>query len=297
MAWITVQLIEDEFTDNAESGGSASVKYYCEADAATTCDAAIGASVSGGGAVPALKTAYSVGWPFCTVKSHKVERLSATQFRVGVEYASPTGGAAATNDTDLLLLPAKIKRSAEEYQEAFEKDVNGKIVRNSAGDRFDHLPERMTGVGIFSIQKYVNATGRAAIDAAWNTVNSGSVTIDGVSCAAETCWLVSPVYEPVDGSTGVFSANFVVKYKKAGWKIKVCDYGYRELVDGKPGRIMEQPLKSDGTLDTDPRNARPSTLPWPLNGSGMKKANQTDDPFDIEFVPIVSASWASLPLA
>jgi len=300
MAWVRVRKIQDDFSDKVSSTGTgaseggATQKFYCEADGAVAGDAAMTAN-DGSTAVPALGASYSTGRPFCTVRDRKVERLSSSQFNVTVEFADPSGGGGdATSPEDLLGLPAKIRRSAEEYNEAYTKDVTGKVVRNSAGDPFDRAPERLTGVGVFSIQKYVDAAGRSAIDALWNTTNSGAITIDGVSCAADTCWLTQPAFDPVNGATGVYSATYVVKYKKLGWKQTILDYGFSVILPAK-GRITEPVLKEDGTVDAT-QKPRPCTLPWPLDGAGAKKANKTDDPAPIVFTPYTSTSWAGLPV-
>lgn len=294
MAWVEVKLIRDSFEDGAE-GASGERVYSCRADQPIGLEEALTAS-HGGRSVPPIGASWSAARPFCAVRTRRVRRVAPHHAEVTVSYSDPSFGG-AEDEEDLLALPARITRTGEVWMEPYEVDATTPtplVVRNSAGDRFDQMPERQVGVGVFQIRKFVDATGRAAIDAVWNTVNNGTKMIDGVSCAAGTLWMGDPpTFSPVEGASGVYEAQYAVKYKRDGWKDRVLNYGFRELLAGKPKRITEQMIDDSGNPIGQPR---PCTLPWPLKSDGTRKANQTDAPDVLEFQPYALADWSALPV-
>src|SRR5690554_5890246 len=141
MAWIEVNLIRDSFEDNAE-GASGERVYSCRNDQVIGLEAALTASHDGT-AVPALGTSWSTARPFCTARSRSCKRVSPKDGEVAGRFGSGAGGGVGQPE-DLLSLPARITRTGQTWLEPYQLDASStpKIVRNTAGDPFDAMPER-----------------------------------------------------------------------------------------------------------------------------------------------------------
>jgi hypothetical protein len=288
MAWKDVQLIETGplvETQAADGSIRASVPsvYYVEADAVITLDAALTASF-GGVTIPAMAESYSVTRPNCRCRKRSVEFKTPYQATVKCEFEDPTNGAS------LVALPsqsARISSSPESFTEGYQVDAEGSKVVNAAGEVFDNPPQRQAGVKAYQIKKYVNATVKAQIAAAWNTNNNAEITIDGDTWAADEGWLYSYSFEPVDGST-LWDATIVIKCKVGGWKDQPLNVGFRDNT-GADIRIKK-------SVGPDPDGELVSK-PWPLDETGAAKAGTNPTPDALVFYPYSQNAWAGVPLA
>jgi hypothetical protein len=298
MAWIDVHvLLRQPLTETMNPKtlsvkASASVVYYCESDAVTTLDAALTASTvsTGGMVIPALNSSYSTGRPYCRCVKREAEWISPTIKHVTCDFEDPTDGSSSAG---LLSQPAKIGEGNESCQKAYQVDAEGNAVVNAAGAPFTNPPERQEGSKVYTIEKFVNATTKAAIDAAYLTNNEASVTIKGTTWAADELWMTDCSYQDVDGST-LQKATYVIKTKKGGWSDTGLNTGFRdanglEIMIGPDGEPVDRAGEPDATGEL------PSE-PWPLDESGIAKpAGEVADA--LTFWPYVRASWSAVPVS
>lgn len=288
MAWVEVALVEDTFDEAKDGSASATRIYYAESDTPVANDAALSAS-HGDVAVPDAATAYSESRPRCVVTSRKVKRVnrnSPFQFLITVTNEDPTDGSLDT--TGLLNKPARISTSDEHAEEPYYTDAEDNPVRNTAGEPYSTYPTRDSGVTVYTIKKYVNATTKAAIRAARKTNNAGAVTIDGTSHDEDTLLLFEAGFEPVDGATGVYDATIIIKHNPDGWIDEIPNVGFSQLVDGKRKDITQ--------IDADDNDV-PVSRPWPLNSDGSKKAWPDADIDLLVFYPYEQSAWTGVPLS
>jgi len=114
------------------------------------------------------------------------------------EFEDPTNGSATAA---LPAMGARVSTTTEAFAEGYQVDADGKKVVNAAGEPYDTAMERQAGVKVYTIRKYVTATVKAQIEAAWNTNNDAPKTIQGRTWAADELWLYSNSYEQVDGAS------------------------------------------------------------------------------------------------
>ncbi len=291
MSWVRINLTKDSLKEADDGTASAERTYYCESDVPVALDEALTAALDGDlGAVPQLADPFSETRPSCMVRSRDVSRLSPRQLEVKVSYQETPGGSWVTVE-DLLAKPIRITRQKWHMMEPYDKDRSdpAKIVRNAAGDRFDHMPEAQRSGTVFVCKKYVNADGRESIEAVLDTTNAAAVVIDGSTCAIETLWLPDCVFEPVEGAEGVWEAQYQIHRNLKTWKDVVLNYGYY----ANWGEGFEHVRLTDTDGDG---HKRPLTTPWPLDENGADKAKQTDDPSELTFRPYSPVSWAAVPV-
>jgi hypothetical protein len=289
MAWTKVKITLDRFGE-IDANGTAQAKrdYFCEADAPFALDAALSAS-AGGVTVAARSEAFSGSRPRCKATKRDVERHTPTQATVHVDYSDPTGG---ESGTDLLALPAKFKETYEQELEEYlwDYDTTPKAVVNAAGEPFDKQPERLKHVKVYTITKYVNGTTKAAIEAAIETNNSGTITLRGINYTVDLLLLANADFEDVESN--VYHATYVIKYKKGKWKDVGLNMGYSELLSGFPDGGQRRRIKEQDNAGNDVD----VTKPWPLNSDGTAKTNGNDLPEELIFWPYPQAAWTGVPL-
>jgi hypothetical protein len=289
MAWSKVSLIEDELSEQPDGRAAARRRFYAANTAVVTCDAALAAS-HGGTAVPARGASYSGSRPTLVCQSRRVERITGTQFYIEATFEDRTDGATEEN---LLLQAARVSVSYEGYLEDYSVDAEGEAVRNRAGEPFETLPQRAAGIKVYSIRKFVDATGKAAIEASRNTTNDASQSIDGQSHAIDTLWLSDCTFALVEGHEGpVYEAVLTVKYKPEGWTDTVLNVGYTELVnDG--GTMIRQRIKE---WDEEEQREVPVSKPWPLSETGAKLPDGDDELVELVYYPYPQDAWTGVPL-
>lgn len=216
------------------------------------------------------------------LKSFDVGKLeTTTDYVVEVKFEVPDGSNGGATDPNPLMRPDEISITGNVSEKTYFKDYttpDNKFARSSAGEPFENLPTR--DVGSFEIPIRCN---RATFDASLHAsylypvcaINSDTVTIRGITFAPGQLKMrpfraALPTYE-----NGV--KYYVIEMAVAvaeNWNQTFQDRGYSY----KDGSGKLQPIMLDNGKD------KPSA-PWPLDGSGGKKANATDAPADITLKP------------
>lgn len=289
MAWTDVNVRVDDLDDDVENGTSTGTReFYVRSDALITSNDSFLAADDGTTAIPAATAAYSASRPYCRVKSRRVKRLDGFTATVTVSYADPTRGQFVT-DADLLLAPARISIATDHQMEEYVKDCGDPPfhVRTPSGEPYDRGPERLMGIKVYTIRKFVTSAVRATIENSELMLNTGAKTIRGRSWEALTLFLESVNAEDVEGATGVEEVTLVIKARPDGWKDVTPNYGWTELVDGGRKRITEKNHEGVNVA---------ITRPWPLNEDGTKKATADATPSETIYFPYFQSAWASVPL-
>ena len=287
MAWTDVHIIEDSFSESDTGAASAKRIFYCEADVAASCDAALSAT-AGGTAVAVRGEVYSITRARCLCGERAVERLSPTQFKVDCSFADPTNGDTPAN---LLLTGAKISTSAEGFTEGYVIDAEGGKVINTAGEPFDTPPDRQAAIAVYTITKYVTSAVKTQIKAAMLTTNNSGKTIDGDTWAADELFLSEVGFTPAGtGTEDLIQATITIKGKAGGWKDAALNVGYREVVGGKATVIKKE-------WDSDKNAYVACSKPWPLNADATAKVGANPTPDTIVFWPYERSAWTGVPLS
>ncbi len=191
-------------------------------------------------------------------------------------------------------MPAQIEWDFSEASEAYFLDwstPDPKPVKNSAGQNFEALPERESGVIVCHITKNVATDFDTSLFlSARENVNSAGFTVDGVSLDVHQAKFSGANVTPPALSAGEWfrTVKMTLKFKQS-WDDVFNDEGYQQLA-------------SDGinlvdcyTNATDPNNKPEKVVkPWPLDGTGHKKANATDTPEPLTFKPYEELDFADL---
>jgi hypothetical protein len=203
-----------------------------------------------------------------------------------------------SSSTDPLEDPPDINISHEVYETAaqFAYDSGGrtdpdKAIVNSAGDPFDPPLVQENSVLVISVTRN-EVDYDSGSSSLVNTINSGSVSIGGVSIP-EKCGRIRNIGgRTLTDSNGdqYWSITYEIEVRFEGQKKKLLDLGYYFLEGEK-----KQPIQiKDGVLGYFGENNDPVTEPQLLNGEGGigDKAN----PKFLEFQTYYATSWGSLDL-
>ncbi|HEV7299205.1 MAG TPA: hypothetical protein VGN72_07560 [Tepidisphaeraceae bacterium] len=300
MAWIQVSeqghLSESEQTNDEKT---AKRVFVAISDTPTTTVAAETATV-GAASIPAR----GAGHPHDATR--KVTSISASTekdgkrkvFTVEVGYSDKIN--VVTVEPNPLNRTADVTWDFDDSTEPYfiDKSSTPKPVVNSAKERFEQFLERETGSLTATITKNIPTSGAgsysvvAALDLK-DTVNAGSITVDGVPVPAGKAklksWTVGGVQtETVNGVAVTYRQSKVLYQFRSSWDHVVEDRGFNEK-DGTTGK-----LKTIVKGDKDPT---PVETAWPLDGAGAKKTNISDTPAELTFKPYASVAHTSLPLA
>jgi len=154
------------------------------------------------------------------------------------------------------------------------KDVNDKIVANSAGEPFEQDINR--DISASTVNYSVNlATLDTNVFDYTNAVNSDQFTIDGVTIAQGWAKMksISVGVQQEKNEIQYRTHTFSIEIDVNGWKVEALDIGYEELDINQE----RQPILNDEGLKIK--------RPWPLDGAGGAMPNADDDPDIIEFEP------------
>lgn len=290
MTWEKVNLHNETFEDTPFnfngtylSIGKGQKVFQCKSDVPTTCAEALVAD-DGTNHIPAYDESFSPERANALPTSRQAKHInnSSRHFEVTVNFADPTGG---QPEEDLLALPAKISSTGINGTEEYTTDAEDTPVRNSAGEPFDQFPQRLTSGRVYTIEKYVNASTKADIQASEHTNNSGAMTIDGFVHDENTLLLNNASFETF-GS--VYKATITITYNPREWTDKPLNVGFSELDAGERRDITQK--------DADDNDV-PVTKPWPLNPDGTKMASPTDVPDELTFYPYPLNNWVGVPLS
>lgn len=173
----------------------------------------------------------------------------------------------------------------------------GTPVTNSAGDRLPDMLERESGKLIINIGANVASYSPLLADQYKHTVNSNSMTIDGISYDAGTLKL-SPITGQrqtatyIDGEGESQTVNYwrisiIIKVDAGTWVQKVYDRGYNQLVYNTiTSSYGPQPILDNNNMSVKE--------PVGLNGSGTKLSNPNSVPAVLTFRPYKWMNWSIL---
>ena len=299
MAWLTVKLVDEaDLVETVARDGSVSAStsrtFYCESDVAVSSDELLGATLLGV-TVPVRLESFSVGRPNCRVRKRTAQKATSHRGLVICDYEDSTDGSTLSQ---LPSRAARISSRPESFTEGYAIDAENTKVVNTAGEVFDQLPERQAAIKGYVIKKYVSATVKGQIKAAWNTNNNAGITIDGDTWAADEGWLADYSFDPVDGST-LWDATVVIKCKTGGWKDTPLNVGFREIkVNQFDGIAKAHVIKKEWDED-EGRNVA-CAKPWPLDAAGKAKsavAGSAPLADSLVFYPYKQNAWTGVPLS
>lgn len=174
-------------------------------------------------------------------------------------------------------------------EEAFEDYSDPPLkFQNSATDMYNPRPRRVVAGGGVTITINQTANPLNTAFAYSNTTNVATwhgVAIGKAKFGIITFQLMS---DPVYGD--YWRVSFPILFNKKGWRYKILDQGFNELIEGIKTRIMDDGLDENGEVRKVPRN-----IPAFLNGSGIKTDTPTPYPAD-GFLLQEETDWASLSL-
>ncbi len=156
--------------------------------------------------------------------------------------------------------PPTYSVSHEKVQEVVEYDYNGDPILNSAGDPFDPPPMREVSYPVLTIKKNMVSFTYTMLEqyqdavnsATWRGFEPGKVKIDGINWESAfengiTYWVVT----------------FVFKVRYKGWRLRLLDTGFNELIAAETDRpAYKRRIKDkDGAYPNEPQL---------LNGDGQR---------------------------
>lgn len=145
-------------------------------------------------------------------------------------------------------------------------------IQNSAGEPFDSLPQRDFGELTIHYTRNEASPNFATLYEYMHVVNDSAFTIDGQSIPERFAKVhIEDAPKLVENGVTFYRVTYVVKLRAGGWNpTKVLDVGYSELL----------PLGRAPIVDDDGTAIR---KPWPLDGDGLKTAEPTGPPAELEF--------------
>lgn len=177
-----------------------------------------------------------------------------------------------------LLRPVKIRGGTQTYTENSIKDKDDKVVANSAKEAFPPH-ERLAPLAEFSFVRNESTSPAGYSIAYVGRLNASPIW----DAAAKTILCTSITWDKqYENSYEFYQTTYSFSYKEDGWKLKLVDNGFNELVAGALKPILL------------PDNTKP-TEPFKLNGSGAKAASNAD-PVIKEFDIYKTVNFASLGL-
>lgn len=251
--------------------------YQVLVETANDTDAAIAAVEARG--VPGL------GYRTRSIRAAPIKR-NPLWFEVTASYKGLTGGATSTDPLDR---PSVLSGSYEEWTGPYFEDRSPtpKLVVNSAGDRFEEMPQRKFGSLVLQVTKNVATYNAATYDAIKFTTNGLASTIKGTAYGVDTLLFLPPsvqeVYEQV-GTTEYhyFTVTFRLATDADLHRHVVSDRGFKQFFLGDSVWILSgdnQPVES----------------PWPLDGAGVAltaaQVAAGTAPAELTFLPYESKSW------
>lgn len=212
------------------------------------------------------------------------EADDGNQWLVTVEWSTPTGG--VTPDADPLARLPEVSWQTQAETEAIRLDKTSPTplrIRSSAGEEFQEPPQRDRGVLTCTYARNETEAffrGTVLPLMAYDfIVNSASFTIDGVSIPALYARLeIRSATRTTEGLTTYYRVEYVLQFRQGpagnsadGWRRRYLDLGTYENPPGAPN--FWRPI-----LDEDGLKVQ---TPWPLDGSGQKRAHPYDAPAEV----------------
>lgn len=225
-----------------------------------------GREIAEASGVPGIGDPFSDSDPAAKSTSVSPDQVSGTPYLwlVTVEYSSDPGTRSGSSlPENPLRRPAVIEWGLERLTAPVAKDLDGAAVVNSAGDRFDPLPEIDVAIPILRVTK-----NRASYDAGEalsfvNTVNKSAFL--GFGPGRAKCQAIT-ASQQFENGIEYFAVVYEFAGRREGWQISVVDFGEHYL-DGDEKRQATTPVH-DSTTDA---NFIDDAVPGhgvPLDGAG-----------------------------
>ena len=242
-----------------------------------TCEEAYRASV-GGVSIPVAGDTFSDDRPYAFLSSQTGKHINGSPRHVEIEciFKDPSGGLAFD---EWLGLPAKISSAGVNDTEEYIQDFSDPplLLKNKAGDVFDHLPTRLANGRIITIEKYVRRfdegthSGRGALEQCRNSHHDRRFHARGGYALLTNASLIR------EGGANIWKAEITIIYNPNAWIDKLPDVGFTrssyDLVTGDPHRqtIVNTTTKRDWI---------PAAKPAALDDIGTEKT----DPGDVDLL-------------
>jgi hypothetical protein len=134
------------------------------------------------------------------------------------------------NEPNPLLRPARVRWTSSIYQQAVEKDINGKAILNSAGDYFDPPPEVDRSRWAAHVSKNYASLPEWLLDYA-DALNDAPFKIGGLTVLTGKAKLSEMAISELqkENDTEFYELSFSIQFRKEGWVLKMLDQGLHYL--------------------------------------------------------------------
>lgn len=279
MAVESVRLVKERFS-NKENKYNCMQEYQVKFDVPNAGSfAAMTASVEGGLSIPEYGSQHPQASAI-VVSSIEAELVSDSQrhYKVTVEYTPFTtdDDDEETSTINPVDEPAEISYGATGGTEAYFMDHSStpKRVTNSAGDTFESNPERDVSDLTITIAKNQASISPSTFTEMANTVNSGTVVIDGTTYSAGQLKLSAPTAVKTRGtyvndsgetvSVTYYKVTYTFTARADGWNHEIVDVGYQYLAPD-PNDNTKKKL-----MPINDASGKQVKKPWTLDGLGGK---------------------------
>jgi len=231
--------------------------------------------------------------PSLYVEDIQVKQLKESPFfwKLSVKYSNEktTAEGESPSETSPEFDPAVIEWSTENFQVPVEKDTSGDGILNSAGDPFDPLPTKDEMRVVVNISYNATSVPGQVLTFA-NKVNSGGISIDGLSISAGQAKCQSVRVGGLQQRNGEFYRNvqFSFAILEDGWNLSILDQGFRER-EPRTNDLIQ--IVNDGDQSGD---GAAVTSPALLDGAGHKI--EDPNPGDAIFLPFTVYDGADFTL-
>lgn len=247
------------------------------------------ASLLAYGVLPAYLTPHPQA-PYATLREYSYKTAEKTNTNVGAFHVTAKYSSAplSQDDRDKAIQdptarPAKITVKAKQVMEAYNKDIDGYFICNTAGDETDPPLERVVTRWVFAVQKnvptvplwfleYEEATNSADFDIKGVTVQKGCAKLSGITISddmTENGFAFLQLSFEIEVKAGPTGLNVkdgrdpTTDFTPDGWTTLLLNAGLRE-------RDADDPLKITNMTDS---NGDQLTSPTLLDEDGVKMEN------------------------
>ncbi|HYE20983.1 MAG TPA: hypothetical protein VEA69_21230 [Tepidisphaeraceae bacterium] len=171
--------------------------------------------------------------------------------------AGSEGGGSGGGGAIPAVIPTQQRsRGSWSRQKAWEKDRNGLLVKNSAGDPFDPPITTEENLAEWTFVRSQTSVSEVWFDDFANAVNAFPFTIGDQEYDADTLRVSKLTYNeiPATENTPVYyQVTIVISQDPLGWNPAPLDRGFRKLVDGERRKIIDKgsgmPVATPALLD------------------------------------------------
>jgi len=190
--------------------------------------------------------------------------------------------------------PADIEWNTVRYLKPVEKDINGKAVLNSAGDRPERAPEKNASHWVCTVSKNLRTVPAWLLDYNDCPINDDDFELGGVEVEAEKCCLMELRIGKKQSENGFefYPVQMTFEFRKDGWVDSMLDEGFRKkAIEGDTVKRKHISLPDDNGELTK------VSSPVPLDGNGQPLENPTtDNAVFIDFEFYEPKPFGDLPL-